>query len=97
MLEKYKKKFDINFITLSDHSTKSCSGKEIQMPLLSVLTSGDTWYGKYGFKPVKYDDANMIIINSTYNESYEYNKNKMNTLKLNEIDMKKYFIKLKNF
>ena len=97
MLEKYKKKFNIKFITLSDHSTKSCKGKEIQMPLLSVLTSGDTWYGKYGFRPVKYDDDNMIIIDPTYNESYEYNKNKMNTLKLNKIDMKKYFIKLKNF
>ena len=43
MLEKYKDKFNINVITLSDHSTKTCNGKEIKMPMLSVLTTGDTW------------------------------------------------------
>ena len=53
-------------------------------------------YGKYGFRPVKHKDG-KIIINKQFNESYEYNKNKMKILTVKQINLIKYFIGLKNF
>ena len=44
MLEKYKNKFNINIITLSDQSYKKCNNKEIDMMILSTLTTGETWF-----------------------------------------------------
>ena len=46
MLEKYKNKFNINIITLSDQSYKKCNNKEIDMMIMSTLTTGETWYDK---------------------------------------------------
>jgi hypothetical protein len=47
--------------------------------MLTLLT-GDTWYSKYGFKPV---DKKLKI-------KYENNKKIMNTVILNDIDLIKY-------
>ncbi len=57
-LKKNKDKFDINRIYLVDNSNFYCKGlsKNINLPILSTLIYGHTWYGKYGFRP--YDSAN---------------------------------------
>jgi hypothetical protein len=45
-----------------------------------ILLTGDTWYGKYGFKPV---EERLI-------EYYENNKKIMNTITIKDIDLIKY-------
>lgn len=97
-LEKYKNNLGITVITLYDTSYKQCYKKELELIYLSVLTSGDTWYGKYGFRPVTVINNSKIIINNQLNEIYENNKNIMSKLTVSNIDLIKYFIgtKLEN-
>jgi hypothetical protein len=45
-----------------------------------TLLSGDTWYGKYGFRP---NEEHLI-------RKYENNKKIMNTIRLKDIDLIKY-------
>ena len=51
MLKKYKNKLGINMIILTDNSIKICNKKNIILSKMLILLTGDTWYGKYGFKP----------------------------------------------
>lgn len=48
-----KKKYKIKKIQLTDNSSLSCTKitTDIDLPSLYILTKGDTWYGKHGFKP----------------------------------------------
>tara|TARA_B110000971_G_C19974750_1_gene484411 strand:+ start:564 stop:1334 length:771 start_codon:yes stop_codon:yes gene_type:complete len=80
MLQKYKEKLDIKKILITDNSLKKCSNKNIKLSVMLTLLTGNTWYGKYGFKPV---DDTLI-------KYYENNKKIMNTLKLKDIDLIKY-------
>jgi hypothetical protein len=80
MLQKYKEKFDIKKILLTDNSVKKCNDKNIKLAVMLTLLTGDTWYGKYGFRP--YDD--------TLTKYYENNKKIMNTITLKDIDLLKY-------
>jgi hypothetical protein len=57
-LKTYKDKFNINRILLSDMSFVKCtnnisekSKRNMILSDLYMLTHGDTWYGKFGFKP----------------------------------------------
>ncbi len=72
-VEHNKKLFDVNKIQLQDNSFKYCKKAKcnINMALLSTFTTGDTWYGKYGFIP--YDHINDV---RDENKSKAYLKNK---------------------
>jgi len=85
MLKKYKEKLGINKITLTDNSVKKCNEKDIKLSMMLTLLTGNTWYGKYGFRP---RDKSLI-------EYYENNIKIMNKVKLKHIDLIKYFKKTK--
>ena len=80
MIKKYKDKFNIKKILITDNSLKKCHNKNIELSLMLTLLTGDTWYSKYGFKPV---DEKLKI-------KYDNNKKIMNTVTLNDIDLIKY-------
>ena len=51
-LKKNKKALNINRIVLTDNSYKICKRcNDIKLSNLNLLLYGDTWYGKYGFRP----------------------------------------------
>jgi len=84
LIKKYKDKFNIKKILITDNSLKKCNNKNIELaPMLTLLT-GDTWYGnhKYGFKPA---DKKLI-------KYYANNKKIMNTLRLKDINLIKYLL-----
>ena len=77
-LKKNKETLNIDRIVLTDNSFKICmncpsknKSKNIQLSNLNVLLYGDTWYGKYGFRP--YDKNKNIPDEKEINY---YNKNK---------------------
>jgi len=80
MIKKYKDKFNIKKILITDNSLKKCHNKNIELSVMLTLLTGDTWYSKYGFKPV---DEKLKI-------KYENNKKIMNTVTLKDIDLIKY-------
>jgi hypothetical protein len=80
MLQKFKDKLNINKISLTDNSIKKCNNKDIILSTMLILLTGDTWYGKYGFRPVDTLSIKM----------YENNKKIMNTITLKDIDLIKY-------
>lgn len=95
MLKKYKDKFQIKMIILTDNSIKKCQNTYIKLTLMMTLLTGNTWYGKYGFRPIK-------IINNEYDydefeyKKYEQNKNIMMKIKISDINLIKYIKKTKN-
>ena len=95
MLKKYKDKFNIDLIILTDNSVKQCHNKSIVLSLMLVLLTGDTWYGKYGFRPIQIED-NKYVLNEVYNRLYEKNKTTMNTIKISDIDLIKFINKTNN-
>jgi hypothetical protein len=71
-LIKYIKKYypKIREIQLTDNSTIKCKKETIRLANLYTLTSGTTWYGKFGFIPIQKDilkmyKNNMKIMNKT--------------------------------
>ena len=94
LLKKYKEKFNIKMVILSDNSLKLCVKTNIKLSQMLTLISGDTWYGKYGFRPVK-NVGNNYIIDEISNKLYEKNKKIINKITITDIDLIKY-IKLTN-
>jgi hypothetical protein len=66
-------KINLNYITLED--TSSIPSSDIQLWLLSILTTGESWYNRFGFKSHNYN-----------NEKIENNK----IIKMNIIDFIKF-------
>lgn len=92
MIEKYKDHFNINKIILSDNSEWKCkTGEVIDMAKMKTLLTGHTWYGAYGFRPIDKNDYN---IDKTANKIYDNNLKIMNTLRVKDIDLKKYLLKI---
>lgn len=75
ILQKMKVHFNLKTVQLTDNSYKICNtdNKSINLWALSTLTSGDTWYGKHKFVPIKQEDI----------DKYLYNKKIMNTVLVN--------------
>lgn len=94
LLQKYKSNFNINTITLKDNSIKNCGNNNIKFDLMSILLTGQTWYGKYGFRPVHFSNK-KIILDEQSNEKYNKNYNKINKITLGEIDLIRVFRKAK--
>jgi hypothetical protein len=64
LILKIKDNYKIKYIQLSDNSVKYCNKKhQIDLSMMMTLITGTTWYGKYGFIPLK---KNLqIIFNSS--------------------------------
>ena len=92
LLRKNKDKLKIKKVVLKDNSLKKCNNNTIQLSKMLILLSGDSWYGKYGFKPKKNlsDD-----VDDQLNEFYKNNKLIMNNITIKDIDILKY-IKMTN-
>jgi hypothetical protein len=71
MFKKYKEYLDIKKIVLTDNSIKQCCKNSIILSKMLILLNGDTWYGKYGFRPYN-NQTNQI----DERLSNKYNKNK---------------------
>ena len=80
MIEKYHKKLDIRKIILTDNSIKKCEKSDIILSIFLILLTGDTWYGKYGFKPQ----------DKTLRKKYKENKEIMSKIRISDIDLIKY-------
>lgn len=84
-IKENKTKFNINKIKLKDNAMKKCQNNQrINLRIFLTLLTGNTWYGKYGFRPDDLNDKKL----------YKYNKEIMNTTKLNDIDFNKILEKL---
>jgi hypothetical protein len=76
LIDKIKERYKIQKITLTDNSSKRCkNNKNINLSKMMTLLTGDTWYGKYGFRPKIKEEV----------EKYEENKNKINNLLLHDV------------
>jgi len=88
MVEKYKDYFNINKIVLSDNSIWKCkTGEELDMDKMMILLTGNTWYGKYGFRPIHSDSYEL---NQTLNKIYDKNIKIMNSVKVKNVPIFKY-------
>jgi len=87
MLQKYRDKFNINKIILTDNSIKKCGNKNIILSTMLILLTGNNWYGKYGFRP--YDNINDKL-NKRLNIKYENNQNIMSSITITEANIIKY-------
>lgn len=89
MIKKYKDRFGIEMIILADNSLKKCHDKNIQLGNMLTLLTGDTWYGKYGFRPIEYSD-NKYIIDEHHNKLYEKNKHIIDNIKIGDFNLLNY-------
>jgi len=89
MLKKYKDLLEINKIVLTDNSVKKCeaNSEDIKLSHMLILLTGDTWYGKYGFRPI---NVNTYKHNEILNENYNNNKLIMNKITIKEVNIMKY-------
>jgi len=89
MLKKYKDLLRINKIVLTDNSVKKCeaNSEDIKLSHMLILLTGDTWYGKYGFRPI---NVNTYKHNEILNENYNNNKLIMNKITIKEVNIMKY-------
>jgi hypothetical protein len=46
LLKKYKEKFQIKMVILTDNSVKKCYEVDIKLSIMMTLLTGDTWYGR---------------------------------------------------
>ena len=81
-------------IILTDNSIKKCNKVDIKLPIMMTLLTGDTWYGKYGFRPIKIM-GNAYGFDEFEGKKYEQNKKIMNNIKISDINLIKY-IKITN-
>lgn len=95
MIKKYKDRFGIEMIILADNSVKKCNNNNIKLSNMLTLLTGETWYGKYGFRPIEYSD-NKYIIDKHSSELYEKNKHIIDTLKISDFDLIKYIMMIDN-
>lgn len=90
-----QKDIGITRIQLKDNSQKFCynsNGKvynPIRLPEMSFLLNGDTWYGKYGFRP--YDDITNELDENLNNE-YLKNKKIISKARVKDVAIYKYII-----
>jgi hypothetical protein len=94
LIEKVKAEYNIKFITLKDNSSREChntDGNRIAFSKMMTLIEGETWYGKYGFRPYNGTDQNM---SKKMYEAYRKNKKIMETTKMKNVsDLKKMYFK----
>lgn len=87
MLKKYKDKLGVNMITLTDNSIKNCGKENIILSKMLILLGGNTWYGKYGFRPY---DIQVKSMNKRTNKEYDKNKEIMKSITITQVNILKY-------
>ena len=88
ILKKYKDKLGINKIMLVDNSIKKC----LELSTMLILIHGETWYGKYGFRPY---DMLLSKLDEINNNKYNKNIQIMKNITITDANILKY-IKLTN-
>ena len=100
LIKKYKDKFKIKKILLSDHSSLYCSQikKNISLADLYTLKHGTTFYGKFGFIPYNSDPTliNNVESNRKLNKKFNKNKEIIKNLKVKDSKLLYYLEKFKN-
>jgi hypothetical protein len=88
-LKKYKEKYGIDRVVLTDNSLKYIKGCKDPVILTRnyFLLNNDTWYGKFGFKP--YD----ITLNKPNKQNRKEYKNNRNRIKETKVKDYLYFIR----
>jgi hypothetical protein len=81
-----KELYKLKFVHLLDNSMIFCklSETKIELDNLLILTTGDTWYGKYGFIP--YDEDKMSTDIEKYTE-YIVNQKLVDRIKIRNTDI----------
>lgn len=72
LLKKYKSKYHVKKIVLIDNSTFTClqNREKIPFAMLHTLLYGDTWFGKYGFRPYDaFNNKNDIFLTDKYEQN----------------------------
>jgi hypothetical protein len=91
-----KKAYNLDRILLTDNSIKYCDDCEYDtsLALTSVLLSGNTWYGKHGFRPY---DSRRNEPSKTQLDNYQSNVDIMNKVRVKDVGLYDVIIKcLKN-
>lgn len=86
---KLKNKFKLKYIQIKDNSQFYCkvTKKNINFSSLYMLSRGETWYGKYGFKP--FDDNELTIHKRNY-KNYKKNQKIVENTKIKDTNIGKY-------
>jgi hypothetical protein len=93
ILKKYKDKLGINKIILTDNSIKNFTNNiNIELSTMLILIYGETWYGKYGFRPY---DMLLSKLDEINNNKYNKNIQIMKNITITDANILKY-IKLTN-
>jgi hypothetical protein len=95
MLKKYKDKLEINLIILADNSIKKCGNTDINLAFMMTLLTGDTWYGKYSFRPISIEN-NKYTLDKLLNKAYNKNKKIMEKITISDTELIKYIKKTNN-
>lgn len=82
-----KNKYNIKRIVLGDRSRKLCGTVNLSMPILHTLMHGNTWYGKYGFRPMSRENDVVNIM-----DTYSKNKQIYRRAKVKDINNLKRYI-----
>jgi hypothetical protein len=94
-LKENRTKYGIRRIQLKDNSTFTCiaNKKKIALPVLHTLLFGDTWYGKYGFRPYDYNNDTE---DDRLAKAYDNNKIIITTTKAKDTNIFNYFLEMLN-
>ena len=81
-----KKRLNISRVLLTDNSFIYCDGckETLRLAPLYTLTQGDTWYGKFGFRPYNTDTNSP---DEDLRRKYIKNKKLMDTLLLKDVNL----------
>jgi len=93
-LKTHKDKYKINKIILTDNSNKICTTSTIHLAPMYFLLNGNTWYGKYGFRP--YNDTKNDLDKVKY-KRYIKSQDIISKIKVKDVkDLKKMLINAYN-
>lgn len=84
LIDKVKDHYKLKYVRLMDNSTKKCPiiTKSIILSKMMILMTGDTWYGKYGFRP--FSDGDKKETEFLY-KKYLLNKEIMENARIKDI------------
>jgi hypothetical protein len=92
LFKQNKNYFEINKIILTDNSIKQCGKENIKLAHMLILLTGNTWYGKYGFRPI---NNNNYEYNKILNEKYNNNQLIIDNITIKQANIL-YYIKMTN-
>jgi len=100
VIDQLKNKYKLKYITLIDSSYKDCykydtdgeieSAKQIDLDSFLMLTTSNTWYGKYGFVPY---DSSQEKTNKLKLRDYKKNQEIVTNTLLKNTNIKKIILK----